>query len=196
MAGEAQVGDLLPLLGRFLGRERAANAFDDYARLAGRESGGPAGRCRAGALCRTTLAGAIGSASARVIVASVVQEEPLGLDEVMNILNEASPGAGPTPGAWSRSPSSWNRRPASCAAPTSVSRELDRLKDDFMSSVTHELRTPLTSIRAFSEMLLEDPEIDVDDRQRFLGIIVSETERLTRLVKPGARHGQDRIGAR
>ena len=27
-------------------------------------------------------------------------------------------------------------------------QELDRLKDDFMSSVTHELRTPLTSIRA------------------------------------------------
>ena len=27
-------------------------------------------------------------------------------------------------------------------------KSLDRLKDDFMSSVTHELRTPLTSIRA------------------------------------------------
>jgi hypothetical protein len=36
------------------------------------------------------LAGAIGSASARVMVASVVKEEPLGLDEVMNILDEAS----------------------------------------------------------------------------------------------------------
>ena len=51
-----------------------------------------------------------------------------------------------------------------------------------MSSVTHELRTPLTSIRAFSEMMVDDPDIDVDDRQRFLGIIVSETVRLTRLV--------------
>jgi hypothetical protein len=61
-------------------------------------------------------------------------------------------------------------------------KELDRLKDDFMSSVTHELRTPLTSIRAFSEMLLDDPRIDLAERKRFLGIIVSETERLTRLV--------------
>jgi signal transduction histidine kinase len=51
-----------------------------------------------------------------------------------------------------------------------------------MSSVTHELRTPLTSIRALSEMMLDDPDIDVADRQRFLGIIVSETVRLTRLV--------------
>ena len=31
-------------------------------------------------------------------------------------------------------------------------------------------------------MLLEDPKIDLEDRKRFLGIIVSETERLTRLV--------------
>lgn len=51
-----------------------------------------------------------------------------------------------------------------------------------MSSVTHELRTPLTSIRALSEMMFDDPEISIDDRQRFLGIIVSETNRLTRLV--------------
>ena len=36
----------------------------------------------------TLLAGAIGSASARVMVASVVKEEPLGLGEVMNILDE------------------------------------------------------------------------------------------------------------
>ncbi len=38
----------------------------------------------------TLLAGAIGSASARVMVSSVAQEEPLGLDEVMHILDEAS----------------------------------------------------------------------------------------------------------
>jgi len=36
------------------------------------------------------LAGAIGSASARVMVASVVEEEALGIDEVMNIIDEAS----------------------------------------------------------------------------------------------------------
>jgi hypothetical protein len=59
---------------------------------------------------------------------------------------------------------------------------LDHLKDDFMSSVTHELRTPLTSIRAFSEILLDDPKINLKERMNFLGIIASETERLTRLV--------------
>jgi signal transduction histidine kinase len=48
--------------------------------------------------------------------------------------------------------------------------------------VTHELRTPLTSIRALSEMMHDDPDMEAADRQRFHGIIVSEAERLTRLV--------------
>ena len=51
-----------------------------------------------------------------------------------------------------------------------------------MSSVTHELRTPLTSIRALSEMMRDDPDMAAADRQRFLGIVVAETERLSRLV--------------
>jgi signal transduction histidine kinase len=38
------------------------------------------------------------------------------------------------------------------------------MKDDFISTVTHELRTPLTSIRAFSEMLHEDPKTDLAQR--------------------------------
>ena len=59
---------------------------------------------------------------------------------------------------------------------------LDRLKDDFMSSVTHELRTPLTSIRALSELMADDPQMDAAQRQQFLGIVVAETERLSRLV--------------
>ena len=36
---------------------------------------------------------------------------------------------------------------------------LDRLKDDFMTSVTHELRTPLTSIRALAELMVDDADM-------------------------------------
>jgi signal transduction histidine kinase len=48
--------------------------------------------------------------------------------------------------------------------------------------VTHELRTPLTSIRALAEMMRDDPKIDLAQRRQFIEIIVSETERLSRLV--------------
>src|SRR5205814_5315265 len=60
--------------------------------------------------------------------------------------------------------------------------ELHRLKDDFVSTVTHEMRTPLTSIRAFTEILLDDPDVEPEQRAKFLGIITKEAERLTRLI--------------
>jgi signal transduction histidine kinase len=57
------------------------------------------------------------------------------------------------------------------------------MKDDFISTVTHELRTPLTSIRAISEMLHDDPRNwNSPTASAFFGIIVSEAERLTRLI--------------
>lgn len=180
--GSAEVSDLQPLVARFLGIRRAQEAFSDYARARGvarvEDLKADAGLVH---FAETLLAGAIGSASARVMVSSVAQEEPLGLDEVMNILDEASQVR-----AYSHQLEEKSR---ALEAATDELRhaneqlkELDRLKDDFMSSVTHELRTPLTSIRAFSEMLHDDPKIDLAERKRFLGIIVSETERLTRLV--------------
>ena len=180
--GSAHVGDLLPLVARFLGPARAESAFADFARRRGvsriEELKADAGLVQ---FAETQLAGAIGSASARVMVSSVVQEETLGLDEVMNILDEASQVR-----AYSHELEEKSRALEAATAELRAANErlteLDRLKDDFMSSVSHELRTPLTSIRAFSEMLLEDPKIDLADRSRFLGIIVSETERLTRLV--------------
>ena len=180
--GSAQIGDLLPLIGRFIGRERARGVFTEYARSRGAASV-DAIPADAGLVhfAETTLAGAIGSASARVMVASVVKEEPLGLDEVMNILDEASQVRAYSKRLEQKS-LELEAATAELRSANERLKELDRLKDDFMSSVTHELRTPLTSIRAFSEMLLEDPRIDLADRKRFLSIIVSETERLTRLV--------------
>jgi signal transduction histidine kinase len=56
------------------------------------------------------------------------------------------------------------------------------MKDDFVSTVTHELRTPLTSIRAFTQILLEHPDVQPEQRTRFLGIITKETVRLSRLI--------------
>ena len=62
-------------------------------------------------------------------------------------------------------------------------KQLDKMKDSFLSSVSHELRTPLTSIRSFSEILLRyDDEEEPATRKEFLGIINSESERLTRLI--------------
>jgi signal transduction histidine kinase len=63
-------------------------------------------------------------------------------------------------------------------------REMDRMKDQFVSSVSHELRTPLTSIVGHIELLLDEDEFDnLDDEQRqFLQIVDRNCNRLTGLV--------------
>ncbi|MEV6598863.1 ATP-binding protein [Actinoplanes sp. NPDC051346] len=60
-------------------------------------------------------------------------------------------------------------------------RQLDRMKDSFLSSVSHELRTPLSSIRGYLEMLLED-DLDAETSQRFLAIMQRNSDRLLRLI--------------
>ncbi len=62
-------------------------------------------------------------------------------------------------------------------------RELDSMKNDFLSLVTHELRTPLTSIMAYSETLMMDANESVPaDWREYVGAINSEGSRLCRLI--------------
>ena len=57
-----------------------------------------------------------------------------------------------------------------------------RQKTSFVSSVSHELKTPLTSIRMYAELLLSKRIKDTNKTQTYLSVIVSESERLTRLI--------------
>ncbi len=180
--GNASLDALVELLERFLGPGRARQQLLAYAGERGVDDWRilPADAAFVG-FAEAALAGAIGSASARVMVASVTQEERIGLEEVFDILDEATQVR-----AYSKELESKQRELELATAELRQANErlleLDRMKDDFISTVTHELRTPLTSVRALSEMLHDDPRMELADRKRFLGIIVSETERLTRLI--------------
>ncbi|MBP1766886.1 MAG: hypothetical protein H6P98_1001 [Candidatus Aminicenantes bacterium] len=59
---------------------------------------------------------------------------------------------------------------------------LARQKTTFVANVSHELKTPLTSIRMFAEMLKERRQPDPEKQEKYLNLMVSETERLTRLI--------------
>jgi len=62
-------------------------------------------------------------------------------------------------------------------------RELDRMKDQFVSSVSHELRSPLTSIVGYLELLLDGEVGELDEDQRhFLEVVDRNCNRLTTLV--------------
>jgi signal transduction histidine kinase len=180
--GTASAAALQTLVGRFLGPARAVELFKAYAverGVASVEALRPDARLVR--FAELQLAGTIGAASAHTMVATIAQEEPLGLDKVMTIIDEASQLI-----AYShqleQKQLELEAATAGLQAANERLKEVDRLKDDFISTVTHELRTPLTSIRAFSEILHDNPDIDPADRHRFLGLIIKESERLTRLI--------------
>lgn len=59
---------------------------------------------------------------------------------------------------------------------------LEKSRRDFVSNVSHELRTPLTTIKSYAEMLSDSPDADPELRTRFLGTIISESDRMTRMI--------------
>ena len=57
-----------------------------------------------------------------------------------------------------------------------------RQKTSFVSSVSHELKTPLTSIRMYAELLAAGRIKTTEKKKQYLQVIVTESQRLTRLV--------------
>ncbi len=179
--GTASVNELRALVTRFIGKREAAQFFQRHPEL--ESVGNQIVRADAELVmdAERLLAGAIGAASARVMVSSVVKGETLSIDEVMTILDETSQILDYSHQLEQKS-QQLERTSAMLRAANDRLRELDRLKDEFVSTVTHELRTPLTSIRAFSEILLTAEDMAAEQRKEFLSIIVKESERLTRLI--------------
>ena len=181
-------------LGRFLGHatRRASCSPTTRGARARRASNSSQPDARLVQFVETQLAGAIGSASARVMVASVVRGGVAGLDDVMRILDEASQLRAYSHALEDKS-RSLERATAELRSANEQLKSLDRLKDDFMSSVTHELRTPLTSIRALAELMVDD----ADMAGRAAPAVPGHHRRRDRAPEPagepGAGHGQDRV---
>ncbi len=60
--------------------------------------------------------------------------------------------------------------------------QLESLRREFVANVSHELRTPLTAVKSYVETLLDGAAEDEELRERFLGVIASESDRMARLV--------------
>jgi len=170
------------LLVRFLGQQRTQEALQRYSASRGVDLGTMVyADAELVAFAERLLAGTTGAASARVALASVAQEKELAVGEVMHLLDETSRVI-----ATSRQLEEKSRElelaSEELRAANRRLRELDRLKDDFVATMAHELRTPLTSIRAFTEILHDHPDLEDGKRREFLDIVLHENERLTRLI--------------
>jgi signal transduction histidine kinase len=60
---------------------------------------------------------------------------------------------------------------------------LENLRREFVSNVSHELHTPLTGIKSYAETLTEPEELTDEEVKRFSSFIVSEADRMNRLVR-------------
>ena len=60
---------------------------------------------------------------------------------------------------------------------------LEKSRREFIANVSHELRTPLTSIKGATETVILDDEMPDSMKKRFLGIVINESDRMTRIVK-------------
>jgi signal transduction histidine kinase len=59
---------------------------------------------------------------------------------------------------------------------------LNRLKNDFIATVTHELKTPLSSMRVLVDTLLDKRVSDTQQAQEYLELVSKENARLSRLI--------------
>jgi len=180
--GTAYIPDIRTLLVNFLGARRTEVAFKAYQRKYAEpvEEEGKANP-KLVTYAEKLLAGVIGSASARIMVASVVKEEEISMEEVLHMLKESQQLISINH-ELRRKSAELRKATEQLRSANERLKQLDQLKDEFLSTVTHELRTPLTSIRALSEVLYDNPEMERQEQEHFLHTIVKESERLTRLI--------------
>ena len=61
-------------------------------------------------------------------------------------------------------------------------KRVDAMRADFVANASHELRTPLTSLIGFIDTLQGPAAKDSEARERFLGIMRSQSERMSNLI--------------
>lgn len=179
--GTAYIPDLQSLLSQFFGKERTTQLLERFANENEINLNWQRASPQLVNYAENLLAGVIGSASARLMVASVTLEEKISVDEVVEILKESQELI-LTNRQLRQHQAELERATTQLRQANEQMVRTDRLKDDFLTTVTHELRTPITSIKALSEILQDNPELDMEQRDQFLSTIIRESDRLTRLI--------------
>ena len=179
--GTAYRNDIEKVLIRFLGEERTKRAMNIFNVKYNVDKDIELADARLIKFSENLLTGHIGTASARILIASVVKEEKITLPEVLKILEESKENI-----IINKKLTETSNELKEISAKLQDANESlmvkDKQKDDFLDTVTHELRTPITAIRAASEILHDDDEIPEELKKQFLQNIISESDRLNRLI--------------
>ena len=180
--GEAYVADIKNVLVRFLGEKRAARALNIFFTKYKLPKDTQLADARLINFSEKLLTGSIGSASAKILIASVVKEEQISLVEVLKILEESKENIVNNKVLFEKS----QELSQLSSKLKDVNEELvskDKQKDEFLDTVAHELKTPITGIRAATELLMdEDDDMPKEMKVQFLKNILQDSDRLGRLI--------------
>lgn len=179
--GTAYRNDIEKVLIRFLGEHRTKRAMTIFNVKYNVDKDVELADARLIKFSENLLTGHIGTASARILISSVVKEEKITLPEVLKILEESKENIIINKKLTETS----NELKEITDKLKNANESLmvkDKQKDEFLDTVTHELRTPITAIRAASEILHDDDDIPDELKKQFLQSIISESDRLNRLI--------------
>jgi len=179
---EAKVEDLVFLMERFLGNDRTQKLLKEFNK---KQTQGVSRSIHASSefifYVETLLSGVFGASSASILISTVVTEQNVSVGELLKLLDRTQEVLQSNNALAAKSEELVQMTEQLRSANAQL-QQVDRLKADFITTVTHELRTPMTSIKAFSKILLDNKDLDEDRKETFLRIVVSETERVSRLV--------------
>lgn len=179
--GEAYVKDIKNVLNKFLGEDRAQRALNLFFMKYKIPPNTQMADARLINFSEKLLTGSIGSASAKILIASVVKEEQVSLVEVLKILEESKETIASNKALREKS-----QELTSLALKLKEANEelisKDKQKDEFLDTVAHELKTPVTGIRAATELLMDDDEMPSEIKEQFLNNMLNDSDRLSRLI--------------
>lgn len=179
--GTANISDITKILERFLGTERTQRALTIFNLKYNIDKNNNIADARFIKFAENLLTGHIGTASAKIVISSVAKEDKISLPEVLRILEESKENIIINKMLVENSNELKNLSEKLQKANQKLINK-DIQKDEFLDTVTHELRTPITAIRAATEILHDDENIPTELRQKFLQNIISESDRLNRLI--------------
>ncbi|MDP2160075.1 MAG: sensor histidine kinase [Flavobacterium sp.] len=179
--GTAYVSDIEKVLKRFLGDERTNRALHLFKMKYNIAPDNLMADARLIKFAENLLTGHIGTASAKILIDGVTKEDKISLPEVLKILEESKENITINKKLVETS-NELKQLSGQLKEANFALLVKDKQKDEFLDTVTHELRTPITAIRAASEILHDDEDIPEAMRKQFLQNIISESDRLNRLI--------------
>ncbi len=181
IGSDSEVEDLLAMAQRVLGNAEAQAFFQTEAETQGKEGYLPDATPEFLDRLERQVAGSVGTATAHAMIAQITGGRFVSVEDLMAVASETAQIMEQSAQLKAQS-EELARTARQLREANERLQKLSVQKDSFLSQISHELRTPMTSIRAFSEIMMDDEGLDHEEQVRYARIIHDESIRLTRLL--------------